>query len=229
LDETLATTRDLVAPAVDPAANTTVAPVSTWALLASNVAAPILALVLHWPLATLLWPYWFQSVVIGYFSRKRMLAVPDFSTAGMSMGESGTPVPETEAGRRQMVNFFTLHYGFFHLGYLVFLLSMTHVMSALDWLGLAISAAGFVWSHKLSYDRNSEADLLGKQSLARMMLLPYLRIVPMHFSIMLGVGLTRGNFPLSASAALLIFFALKTVADLGMHRFEHKLLRRAAS
>jgi hypothetical protein len=92
-----------------------VATATTWALLASNLVTLLLALALQWPLSTLLLPYWFQSVIIGYFSCRRMLALREFSTAGMTMGESGKPVPETDAGRRGMVQFFILHYGFFHV------------------------------------------------------------------------------------------------------------------
>jgi hypothetical protein len=58
------------------------------------------------------------------------------------------------------------------------------------------------------------------------MLLPYLRIVPMHLTVMLGIGAMHGNAPFGLAATLALFFVLKTTADVAMHRLEHRLLRR---
>ena len=88
-------------------------------LLLANVATLAAALVFDWPAGWLLWPYWMQSVVIGWYARKRMLSLRNFSTSGFT--SNNRAVPEDEAGKRSTANFFTLHYGFFHLGYFVFL------------------------------------------------------------------------------------------------------------
>jgi hypothetical protein len=204
-----------------------VEPSSTRALLAGNLLTLVLAALLKWPLAVVLWPYWTQSVVIGYFSRKRMLALDDFSTSGMSMGEDGTPVPENEEGKRRTAGFFTLHYGFFHLGYAVFLFGFARGLDALDWLGIVASAIGFAWSHKLSFDRNIEADVAVRHNLGKLMVLPYLRIVPMHLAILLGAGLMQDPAQGGQGMALLVFMLLKTGADIAMHYAEHRILRPA--
>ena len=88
-------------------------------LLLANAATLAAALVLDWPAGWLLWPYWIQSVVIGWFARKRMLGLYRFSTDGFTSNDQ--PVPENAQGKRSTANFFTLHYGFFHLCYLIFL------------------------------------------------------------------------------------------------------------
>lgn len=109
--------------AVSPAAQPIVTPESTGSLVLVNVATIMLAIALGWPATTLMWPYWVQSVVIGYFSRKRMLALSRFSTEGLTVNDR--PVEPTPATQRYTANFFALHYGFFHAGYLVFLIART--------------------------------------------------------------------------------------------------------
>jgi hypothetical protein len=53
------------------------------------------------------------------------------------------------------------------------------------------------------------------------MFYPYLRIIPMHFTIIFGSMLPQGMLPL--------FVLLKTGADAGMHLVEHWLFRRGES
>ena len=38
-------------------------------VVTTNLAAIAIAWWQHWPLVTLLWPYWIQSVIIGWYSR----------------------------------------------------------------------------------------------------------------------------------------------------------------
>ncbi len=71
---------------------------STRFLLISNAVAAGMALLLRWPLETLLWPYWFQSVIIGWYSRKRILALKNFSTDGFTMNDR--PVPQSPQSLR---------------------------------------------------------------------------------------------------------------------------------
>jgi hypothetical protein len=70
---------------------------STRSLLAVNAATVAIALALDWPVATLLWPYWVQSIVIGYFSRKRIVALGRFSIEGFTMNDRAvSPTPATQ-------------------------------------------------------------------------------------------------------------------------------------
>jgi hypothetical protein len=193
---------------------------STRLLLFSNALATVLALILRWPLETLLWPYWIQSVVIGWYSRRRMLALTEFSTDGLTMNDK--PVPATPASLRSTANFFTLHYGFFHAGYLVFLASKTSGLSAWDWLAFAGMAVSFVVSHGASFRQNLDADARGRPNLGTLMFLPYARVVPMHLTIILG-GTLANDSPM----VVLLFSALKTGADVLMHRVHHGLLQRS--
>lgn len=194
------------------------------AILAGNAATLVVALWQDWPLALLLWPYWLQSVVIGWYSRKRMLALERFSTEGFRINGVQPPAND-EATKRSTALFFVVHYGFFHVGYLVFLA----VLGATGQLGrpptltdfglVALLGGVFAWSHRTSHRLNLDADLRGERNIGALMFLPYARVLPMHVMVILGALLEGG------AAALLLFTALKTLADVGMHVVEHRWLQ----
>lgn len=191
-------------------------------ILASNLLTLVLAWWQGWPLASMLWPYWCQSVVIGWFARKRILKLGQFSTEGFRVnGEAVAPTPET---KRSTANFFALHYGFFHLAYLVFLVqegaASFKAMGVRDVLLILGLALAFWYSHGLSHRDHVAADLRRVPNIGSLMFLPYVRIVPMHLVILFGASQTGG-------LGLLVFGALKTAADVLMHRAEHRWLQRA--
>jgi hypothetical protein len=193
---------------------------STFSLVAVNVATLVVALVLDWPVQALMWPYWIQSVVIGYYRRRRILALGRFSTENFTMNDR--PVSPTPATQRSVANFFALHYGFFHFGYLMFLIKQSQDWrwwDVLGWLALGVS---FAWNHRLSFQQNVEADRHGTPNIGTLMFLPYARILPLHFTIILGASIGGGG-----AFAVLLFGALKTVADVLMHYVEHRVLQRS--
>ena len=192
---------------------------STHLLIISNAITVVTALVLHWPLATLMWPYWIQSVIIGWYNRKRMLALHDFSTEGLTSNDQ--PVPETPQGARSTANFFAIHYGFFHLAYLVFLYQSIDRLTRWDWFVFAGLSVSFVMSHGQAYRQNVAADARGRPNLGVLLFLPYLRVIPMHLTLIFGRAIGGDGV-----GALLLFGTLKTLADVGMHAAENKILKR---
>jgi hypothetical protein len=190
-------------------------------LLLANGATLGAALLLHWPAGWLLWPYWLQSVVIGWYARERMLGLERFSTEGFT--SNGRRVPEDDpASKRSTANFFTLHYGFFHLGYLVFLCEEHALHARWDWLVLFACGVSFVLSQRETYAVQHAADLRGRPNLGTLMFTPYLRIVPMHLAILLGAKLGGGT------AMLAGFTALKTASDLLLDRIDRRMAVRSA-
>lgn len=190
-------------------------------LVAANVVTLIAALWFEWPLGTLVWPYLAQSLIIGWFARRRMLDEPNVSTEGLT-NEDGVQVPNNEQGRRSTADFFVLHYGFFHAGYVFFTVTQTGWPSRGDTLGIAALAVSFAFTHAHSFRANRPAEEGRPISLGALLFVPYLRIVPMHLTILFG-GLMMGaaqGFPVA------LFVVLKTVSDVAMHYAEHKLLRR---
>lgn len=212
-----------------------------YGIVAANVATVALALWDDWPLLLMLWPYWCQSVIIGWFARKRILALHDFSAGGFRINDQ--PVDATVPTKARVANFFALHYGGFHLIYLLFLVVLSGILVAgvvapelvqapadelaqagrlrvYDPLLVLGLAACFWFSHRASHREHLTADLAHPPNIGTLMFLPYLRVVPMHLTIILAI-------PLGGAGGVLLFGTLKTVADVLMHRFEHRLLQKA--
>lgn len=188
-------------------------------LILSNLATLAAALVLDWNVGWLLWPYWLQSVIVGWYARKRMLSLDRFSTEGFT--SNGKRVPEDEGGKRSTANFFALHYGFFHFGYLLFLATQYRVGGWSDALILAACGVSFVLSQRSTYAAQHAADLRGKPNLGSLMFTPYLRVVPMHLAIIIGAG-SQGAW------ALWLFTALKTASDLALDAIDRRMAVRSA-
>jgi Family of unknown function (DUF6498) len=186
-------------------------------IVAANGLTLAMAVAFEWPLGSLLWPYWLQSLVIGFFARQRILALQRFSTEGFRINDRAVlPTPET---RRSTANFFALHYGFFHVVYIVFLLALALPRAAdLPWFTVAL--VGFVLSHQRSFRENVAQDLAGTPNIGTLMFLPYARIVPMHLVIVAGALWVARAAPLAVAA----FVVVKTIADLAMHAVEHRVL-----
>jgi hypothetical protein len=192
-------------------------------VIATNLVAIGIAWWQHWPLVTLLWPYWMQSVIIGWYSHRRILALRQFSTEDTSF-DQGSP----EAAKRHAADFFTMHYGVFHLVYALFLLAVmsgdtrgvpAYHVSPLDLVLMAALTVSFVLSHRASYQRIMAADQQGRPNITNVILLPYLRIVPMHLTIIF--GLSAGY-----AGGMLLFATLKTAADALMHWIEYRITVR---
>ena len=146
-------------------------------LLISNILVIFLALAIGYNLTELIWVYYLQNLIIGYFNFKRMKNLKSFSTAGFC--SNGQLVPENEKGRDKTASFFLMHYGIFHLAYLGFLLSRLN-LNLLTSLSIVISAIIFYFNHRYSYQINHEKDLAGRPNIGNLMFTPYLRVFPMH-------------------------------------------------
>lgn len=213
-------------------------------IMVANLATMMFAMLNGWSLMHLLWPFWIQSVIIGYYARKRILALQDFQTDGLKI--NNRPVDPTPKTQRSVAHFFALHYGFFHLFYLFFLVALGRSAGAdglvpvtnsstgevmmldfgrpgvLDYAVFAALGFGFWLSHRASHREHVHADLARKPNLGSLMFLPYLRIIPMHLTIIFAA-------PLGGTLGVLLFSILKIVADVGMHKVEHRWLQTGQS
>jgi hypothetical protein len=192
-------------------------------IFAANALTLWVALAQDWPIALLLWPYWLQSLVIGWFARRRILALQRFSTARLFFGEREAEA--TPAVRDQVANFLAIHFGIFHAVYLVFMLAALvfgDVRAQLTWsdAGWVLLLAGaFAFSQWFAYRRDVAEDLRREPNLGSLLILPYPRVLPMHLMIILGAFIGGGSF------AVALFIGLKTLADLAMHVIEQRWLR----
>lgn len=187
-------------------------------LLLSNLVTAVLAVLQQWDVHVLMWIYWGQSVVIGYFNVHRIRDLREFSTEGFRI--NNRPVEPTPETRRKTAVFFALHYGLFHLGYLVFLGSDAAVRDGVSWLGVALCILVFYFNHRFSYRYNRERERDTVPNIGNIMFYPYVRIIPMHIMIVLGSRFLGDN-----TLALVMFLLLKTAADVAMHIIEHAMAR----
>lgn len=194
---------------------------STLALLVSNVVVIAFAFDQQWSLITLLWIYWAQSVIIGVFNVFKILDLTLFSTNGFYVNEK--PVAPTEETKRQTALFFAIHYGIFHLVYFIFLVVFTVVglwqvspnsTAAASVLFILTSIALFLANHLYSFLHNRDQERKRIHNIRSVMFSPYARIIPMQLTLILGVLLVD-------QVALILFLALKTVADVITHVAEH--------
>lgn len=199
---------------------------SVWSLIAANVLSLVIAFYQDWSTVSLMTIYWAQSVIIGIANVFRMLTLDRFSTENFTMNDRR--VEPTTATKIQVALFFTVHYGFFHLIYLVFLvafmsdkrLSGTSTEEVLfePWFWVCIAA--FALNHFWSYRYNHDMDRQGTPNIGTLMFTPYLRIMPMHLTFIFG-----GMF-MHTGGSLMLFGVLKTLADVGMHAVEHAQLKK---
>ncbi|OGH66224.1 MAG: hypothetical protein A3J66_04200 [Candidatus Magasanikbacteria bacterium RIFCSPHIGHO2_02_FULL_47_14] len=185
---------------------------SVVSLLAVNLFTIILAVWQHWSMASVMWTYWFQSVVIGVFQYKKILDLKEFSTEGFT--SNGRRVEENEKGKKMTARFFVIHYGFFHFVYMVFLFPL---VLRVEWLSVIPGAIAFFLNHRRSYELHQGEPRRNTPNIGSMMFFPYARIFPMHFILIMGAV-----FASKSQLILIIFLLLKTGADLLMHVVEHR-------
>lgn len=192
---------------------------STISLLFSNILIIILAIVQRWEITTILWTYWMQSVIIGFFNFLRILSLKNFSTISFTINhQPALPTPQTKIFT---AFFFAIHYGFFHFIYAIFLFQLFSSGQTLDSNYLFLGGLIFFLNHSFSYWQNKKIDEQETQNIGRLMFAPYARIIPMHLIIVLGAFIGQST--------LLLFLLLKTVVDILMHTVKHADIRLEAS
>lgn len=188
-------------------------------LIISNLLTIVLAVYEKWDLSEIMWIYWGQSVIIGYFNYRRILDLRQFSTSGFSI--NNRPAKPTMQTQKSTARFFAVHYGFFHLIYMVFLFDQTKSVTRSSLVFIILCTVIFFFNHRYSYFHNRERDMHRTPNIGTVMFFPYLRIIPMHLTIIIGQDFAKGS-----SKGLILFLGLKTLADLIMHMIEHADARR---
>lgn len=185
---------------------------TTISLIVVNLLTLFFALTEHWDFATIIWIYWFQSVIIGVFNFLRIINLKKFSTKGFKV--NGQPTKATTETKVHTAFFFLFHYGGFHFVYLLFLAGSAKVNTS-NMLFLMLSGLAFFVNHFFSYWKNYNDDAKKIKNIGRVMFFPYARIVPMHLTIVFGFLF------IGEGVGLVFFLLLKTLADVVMHQVEH--------
>ncbi len=160
--------------------------------------------------ATIVWIYWFQSIIIGFFNFLDLLTVKNFDSADFKMNDK----PVTTGNKGCAAWFFLFHFGFFHIGYGVFLL-VTYSILTVDKVIWMLGVATFLMESVFNFMRQKQIERTVKVNLGIMFFMPYLRIIPMHLMILLPtfIGWTPS----------LLFLVLKTVADILSYLLYHHI------
>ena len=152
---------------------------------------------------TIVWIYWLQSVLIGFFTFMQLLTVKNPDEKSMSMNNQ----PVTKSNMGCAAFFFLFHFGFFHFVYAIFLL--VSFSKGTNLKIVLITAGIFLVESTLQFLSRKMATQHEKENVGKIFFIPYLRIIPMHLMILLpgflGIGVS------------VIFLILKTVADIGMY------------
>lgn len=196
--------------------------ISTWSLIFSNLSVIFFALIDNLAASDVLWIYWGQSVIIGVFNFLNIISLKEFSTEGFKQG--GKQALPTKGVKISTAVFFLFHYGFFHFVYAMFIGgfdSMNYVNSSNSGSNFVLySSVIFFVSYLIEFisSRFKPSDEL--PNIGKMMFAPYIRIIPMHLTIILGGFVTAFGDIFSTDPNLFIiilFAAIKTSVDLVTH------------
>lgn len=196
-------------------------------LLAANIITIINAVSQQWDLKVLLWIFLAQSFIIGFFHFLRILSLNEFSTTGMKINSQ--PVEPTPKTKKTIALAFLGGYGGFNGIYLIFLLKYTMSdpvafmkdFSLLDYFLAGLSFLFFLFCTGASYFsyRKNIKNMIPKAG--PLFFGPFARIIPMHLILtVFGIFVSSSDNKYD-SAGLIIFLALKTIADAIMHIVEH--------
>src|SRR5436305_80945 len=126
--------------------------------------------------------FYIQSVLIGVFNFFDMLTIKQFAEGDFKLNTQSVAT-KAQSKNGCGASFFLMHYGFFHLVYLFFLVTLVNIKQ-LDFrfiefsffIILATCISGFV-QNKI---RNRNEDV----NITAMFFMPYARIIPMHLMIL---------------------------------------------
>lgn len=150
---------------------------------------------------TVLWIYWMQSVIIGFFNFIDLLTINNYDAGSIKF--NGEPV--TQKNKGCLPWFFLVHFGGFHFIYAIFLL-IGYGIRMVDKSFLLIGVAAFLLESLAGFIKRKNGSQNHKPNLAGLIFLPYLRIVPMHLVILVPAFLSI--------QPSVIFLVLKMLADL---------------
>ncbi len=152
---------------------------------------------------TIVWIYWFQSVLIGLFTFIQLLRIKNPDEKSLSINKQ--PISKNSMGCAAF--FFLLHYGLFHFVYAIFLL--VSFTKGANTKMILITACVFLIESTIQLLRRKNISVAQKENVGKIFFTPYLRIVPMHLMILLPNILDM--------SVTVVFLILKTVADIAMY------------
>ncbi len=195
-------------------------------LILANLVTIVLAVLGNWDLATVMFIYWVQSVIIGVFTAVSLITAG--SAQKFSSADSGDPVAETAAtldrfgsvaARFGLAGFFVIHYGIFHIAYYEILIG-SGLFGPVNFAdpGIWISCGIFFLNHLYSFIVHWNVHIRGDGG--DDFFAPYHRIIPMHLTIIFGSMVIYSLQDIgieSTMPVLVLFLVLRMCADIAAH------------
>ncbi|MBU0591137.1 hypothetical protein KKF81_05435 [Candidatus Micrarchaeota archaeon] len=211
-------------------------------LTIGNLLALLIVVVFGYGFATLVWTYFIESIIIGFFHFLKLIVgvtkknkTPKLKTANPQITNPNTnelettkKIPsksETQNPRLSVLwspIVFAIHYGMFHIGVVIFLLTLPWFsigMSALpsvaliSWIFISMHGCLFyenVWKRKWSVPSGIRA---AKLQFAE----PYSKVVPIYLAIIIA-GIVLFSDVQQSVVNIMIIMVAKTMADVYIHR-----------
>lgn len=211
-------------------------------LIVSNLVVIALAIFEGWDFTTVMFLYWIQSLIIGLFTMIRLLFA-DTALIAEELAAEQTRTGEgdvRDTGRLRIwgmkigvSGFFCIHYGLFNLFFFIMFIGsgsfgILDPAQPVTWAPIVI----FFFNHLFSTLYYWKRERKGGIFMANSILLPYIRIIPMFLTLLIG-GFITGLFQLAGFTTLLpmlvVFLALKAYMDIRMHIVTHGMEARGES
>ena len=186
---------------------------TVWPIIISNLTTIVFAILGKWNVFEIMLVYWLQSIIIGLFNIIHILLLKEFAIDGH--------LNISRLIRLGIAALFTVHYSIFHFVYIMFLFYLGFNESISTLTGVLLSQLPltllFFFSYLYDFIKNDMKD--SKATLGSLMFKPYVRIIPMHLTIIFGMGF---NYILGGGT-LVIFMFLKTIVDIMIRSKEQSI------
>lgn len=183
---------------------------SFWSLFTINLAIVVYYLQNGTGFKTLVWIYWMQSVLIGFFTFLQLATLKEEKAKDGTLESAG-----------YSAGFFVLHFGLFHLIYFIFIFTITDAQEVFDWQLFWFSLGAFSLDQLWNFIQYKQWEQTHHPNVGTIFSLPYARVLPMHLTILLPQFF--GFIP-----QLGLFLVLKMLADLAMYVATSRIYGRQA-
>ena len=191
---------------------------SSTLLIIANLYPLFGVLLLGWDLASVLFVYWAENVVIGFYNVLKMAYAGKPLTEGITVKSSGKTT--TDLSKSGFILFFIFHYGLFTFVHGAFLFTTLAKNLSLD-VAVVAGSLFLIVSHGISFFTNYIANKeYQTKSPEDLFLAPYKRVTVMHLTVIFGSALIV-NSNGESIGPLLVLTVVKTIVDLITHTLEH--------
>jgi len=171
---------------------------------------------------TILYAYFFQSIVMGISYFFQLLTLREYSVKGIIINHK--LIENTPKTSGCISFFFLFHFGFFHLVCYLFLSDIINIKNDTDLVFLRYAMITFAVGELLNIVKQRFGKHSEETNIGELMFTPYLRIIPMHLFIIFG-----GFFGHQNPSIFMLFIILKIISDVAMHIVINKTYKQKSN